>query len=238
MKKLLLLLAFPIFLAGLVIPQSSGAVAASKRSVQLPLPEGVDPEAVKDAGNKAVKELVTRFSAELGGTVRRFAVLPLETDVDGNYFTNRIRDQLSVVGKPAGVELYTRMDEEWDRMLDEIGVGQKFEDAMDPVTVQKFGKLAGVQGIIVGRLVSVTKEGSDAKVRLSFRALEVETGRQIWAGEGTQYAKRDGSLLNNVERLGETDSFKKYWWIGAAVLAGLYVLNRVLRAVQSAAKPR
>ena len=238
MKKLFLLLALPLCFAALVVPQPGSAAAASKRSVQLALPEGTDPEAVKDAGNKAVKELVTRFSSELGGAVRRFAVLPLETDVDGNYFTNQIRDQLSVVGKQAGVELYTRMDEEWDRMLDEIGVGQKFEDTMDPATVQKFGKLAGVQGIIVGRLVSVTKEGSDAKTRLSFRALEVETGRQIWAGESTQYAKRDGSLLNNVERLGETDAFKKYWWIGAAALVGLYVLSRLVRAINSAAKPR
>jgi hypothetical protein len=238
MKKLLLLLALPMVLAGLVLPQTSRAAVASKRSVQLPLPDGIDPEAVKDAGNKAVKELVSRFASESAGAVRRFAVLPLETDVDGNYFTNRIRDQLSVLGKPAGIELYTRMDEEWDRMLDEIGVGQKFEDAMDPATVQKFGKLAGVQGIIVGRLVSVTKEGSDAKARLSFRALEVETGRQIWAGEATQYAKRDGSLLNNVERLGETDAFKNYWWIGAAVLAGLYILSRIVRAINSAAKPR
>jgi hypothetical protein len=238
MKKLLLLLAIPMLLAGLVLPSPCHAAAASKRSVQISLPEGTDPEVVRDAGNKAVKDLVARFCSEPGGAVRRFAVLPFETDVDGNYFTNRVRDQLSVAGKPAGIELYTRMDEEWDRMLDEIGVGQKFEDTMDPATVQKFGKIAGVQGIVIGKVVSVTKEGSDAKVRLSFRALEVETGRQVWAGESAQYAKRDGSLLNQVERLGETDGLKKYWWIGSSALAGLYVLSRVIRAISSATRPR
>ncbi len=247
MKKALFLLLFSLLAGG--FPQGAQRAHAAAPTVSAPiqLPAGVDPELVKEAGNKAVKDLLTRLlgPGEAGsqpspalGRVRRFAVLPLETDVDANYFTNQVRDQFAVLGHAAGFELYTRMDDEWNKILEEIGFGQKFEDTMDAVSVQKFGRIAGVQGLVMGRVVSVTKEGSDAKVRFVLRAFEVETGRLLWGGESTQYAKRDGSLAGQLERIADTDAVRRYWWVGLSAAVGLFLVGRILKAVGTAAKPR
>lgn len=248
MKKILPLFLVPLFAVGLVQgPQGALPAAAAVVTAPISLPSGVDPELVKEAGNKAIKDLIARLLGQGAaaaqpppalGSVRRFAVLPLETDVDSNYFTNQVRDHFAVMGHTANLELYTRMDDEWNKLLEEIGFGQKFEDTMDAASVQKFGRIAGVQGLIMGRVVSVTKEGSDAKVRFVLRAFEVETGRLLWGGESTQYAKRDGSIASNLERIADTEAVQRYWWVALAVGFGLFVLSRIFRAIGSAAKPR
>jgi len=60
----------------------------------------------------------------------------------------------------------------------------------------------------------------------------------LWGGESTQYAKRDGSIANNLERIADTDAVQRYWWVALAVGFGLFVVSRILKAIGAAAKPR
>ena len=143
----------------------------------------INPEMVKDAGNKAITVLLTEL-LNRNDMPKRFAILPMQHDVDGDYFTLQLRNQFTTIGGANGYELYTRMDDEWKSLLNEIKWGQQFGDTMDPATVQKFGRIQGVQGIITGRIVSVSKDDKGSvHVRITAQAFEVETGRLLWGKE-------------------------------------------------------
>ena len=181
---------------------TASAAPSGKKGIipaQLSLPEGCDAEVVRDAGGKAIKTLLGEFVAQKDITAKRFAVLPLTVDLDGSYFTDQVRDQFTALGKPAGFELYTRMDDDWNQLLEEIAMGQRVGDTMDAATIQKFGRIQGVQGIITGKVVSVTKVGDDTKVRVSLRAFQVETGRQLWGNEVTEITHHNRTTMEQVK---------------------------------------
>lgn len=226
-------------LAFLASPPDAGAQKKSYAAPrQITVPEGLDPELVKDAGGKAVDVLLAELIAKKDLPVKAFAVIPLEADVDGSYFTDKVRDRFAVLGGAAGLSLFTRMDDDWNKILEEIATGERIGDTMDSATVQKFGRIQGVQGLITGKVVSVSKDGDDVKVRFNLRAFEVETGRQLWGGETLQYGRRGPSERNVVEQLQTSGQFKPLL-IGAGILiAALLILFRVIGAFRSAARPR
>lgn len=234
MKKLI-----HIFFLG--VAMTSVALAADQKALpkpkQVAVPEGAEPDLVKDAGNKAIKALLSDFLHQRDVPMKRFAILPLQQDVDGDYFTTQLRNYFSTQGTANGYELYTRMDEEFKMLLNEIAWGQSYGDTMDPTTVQKFGRLQGVQGLITGRISGLSKYGSDdVKVRFTMQVFEVETGKLVWGEEKVAYGKR-----NDVE-----GGFWSYWdnqktkWIigGVVALILLVILLRVIKAVGAAARPR
>jgi hypothetical protein len=218
-----------------------GAAAAAEKALPKPrevaIPEGSDPDLTKEAGNKAIKALLTDFFQRRDIQTRRFAVLPMQQDMDGGYFTEQFRNLFSTQGGNNGFELYTRMDDEWNMLLKEIAWGQSYADTMDPSTVQKFGRIQGVQGLIIPRINGVTKYGdNDVKVRFSMQAFEVETGKLMWGEEKIAYGKR-----SNVEGgfWSYWDSDKTKWTIlGVAGVIVLLILIRVMRAIGAAARPR
>lgn len=210
---------------------------AYKAPSQITLPEGIDPEMVKEAGNRAVKNLLSEFMGQRDLTLRRFAVLPLDSDVDGCYFTDKVRDQFALMGKPSGFELYTRTDEDWNKLMQEIAFGQRVEDTMSPETVQKFGRIAGVQGLIMGRVVSVTRDINDVKIRFSLRAFEVETGRLLWGNEITEYGEKPANQRTLLDQLDRRD-LPRYGLIGAGILVGLVAMAKIGKAMGRAARPR
>lgn len=234
MKKLRLLLLFlPAFTICI-------AVAADPKELPKPkevaVPEGVDADLVKEAGNKAIKALLTAFLNRPDVPMKRFAILPLQQDVDGGYFTMQLRNGFSTQGSAKGYELYTRMDDEFKMLLNEIAWGQSYGDTMDPATVQKFGRLQGVQGIVTGRVSSVNKyKSDDVKVRFTMQVFEVETGKLVWGEEKIAYGRRNDSG-GFWSYLG--DEKIKYGLIGVAILVGLAVFVRVVKAVGIAARPR
>lgn len=238
MKTNALLLTFAAVL-GLVFTAS--AAPSGKPNIapaQLILPEGCEAELVRDAGGRLVKTLLSELVAQKDIAPKRFAVLPLAVDLDGGYFTDQVRDQFTTLGKPAGFELYTRMDDEWNRLLEEIAMGQRVGDTMDAATIQKFGHIQGVEGIITGKVVSVTKDGDDTKVRVSLRAFEVQTGRQLWGKEATEIAHKTSTAMQQITQLAESPHAKLYGWIALAVIVGLFVLFRIVKAFGAAARPR
>jgi hypothetical protein len=232
---------FTIIAAVLGLLFTTTAAPSGKKGLvpaQLTLPDGCEAEIVRDAGGRAVKALLSEFIAQKDIAVKRFAVLPLMVDLDGGYFTDQVRDQFTTLGKPVGFELYTRMDDEWDNLLEEIAMGQRVGDTMDAATIQKFGRIQGVQGVISGKVVSVTRDGDDTRVRVSLRAFEVETGRQLWGKEASEIAHRDRTTIQKLSKFSESPHAKLYGWIALGVIVGLIVLFFIVKAFGSAARPR
>jgi hypothetical protein len=234
MKKLIQILFIGLMTAGVAVSADQKALP---KPHELAVPEGTDPDLVKEAGNKAIKALLTDFLRQHDVPMKRYAILPLQQDVDGGYFTTQLRNFFSTEGGSDGYELYTRMDDEFKMLLNEIAWGQSYGDTMDPTTVQKFGRLQGVQGLITGRISGLSKYNTDdVKVRFTMQVFEVETGKLVWGEEKVAYGKR-----NDVE-----GGFWSYWnnqktkW-AVAIVCGLIVLAivlRVIKAIGAAARPR
>jgi TolB-like protein len=109
---------------------------------------------------------------------------------------------------------------------------------MDAATVQKFGRIQGVQGLVMGRVSSVSKYGDDdVKLRFSVQVFEVETGKLLWGAEKVTYGRRtdDGSI--DWSRFGEKQ-YMRYGLIGLACVVGIVVLARVAKAFSTASRPR
>ena len=237
MKPILLL----TLATALALVFTTSAAPSGKKAIapaQLTLPKGSDAEVVRDAGVRAIKTLLAEFAAQKDVAAKRFAVLPLTVDIDGSYFTDQVRDQFTAIGKPVGFQLYTRMDDDWNQLLEEIAMGQRVGDTMDAATIQKFGRIQGVQGIITGKVVSVTKIGEDTKVRVSLRAFEVETGRQLWGNEATETTHHNRTTMEQVKQFAESPQAKRYGWIALGVIVGLFVLFRIMKGFGAAARPR
>ena len=149
------------------------------RSMEIPLEEGVNIEKVKDAGQECVKELMTEFMKQKAGEdLKLYQVLPFAQDIDGSYLTSQLQNQFAAKGRSVGYERYTRNETMFNQILKEISWGEQFGDIMDPATVQEFGRLSGVEGLLVPRL-SVTTIDGVTTMRMSLQGYEVETGKSF-----------------------------------------------------------
>ncbi len=244
MKSLFVLL---FSAATLVATTASGAPEAPKaafKQKELAVSQEIDTDLVKEAGNRAIAACLDDFVRQPQITVKRFAVLPLETDLDGGYFTTQLRNQFTTKAGAKGCELYTRMDSEWNALLGEIAWGQNYSDTMDPATVQKFGRIQGVQGLIMARVGGLDRFGKgkdDVKLRFIVQVFEVETGRLLWGEEKIAYGHQTGNWLMDMLP-GDRSALLKYVLYGVGGLVGLIVLvfigGAIARSVRSAARPR
>lgn len=206
------------------------------KSRDLSIPADVDPEKVKDAGNKAMAELLTTLLTRTD-LPKKFAVLPLESDIDSNYFTMQLRNYFTSIGRQNGYELYTRSDDHWNQILNEIKWGDQYGDTMDASSVQKFGRIQGVQALLMGRIGSVSKdEEGNPVVRVSVQAFEVETGKQLWGDEIKGAVNPDQSSFH-FDRLIRKIPGGLYTVAGGAVLL-LLILIFLMNAIGKAARPR
>ncbi len=122
-------------------------------------------------------------------------------------------------------------DATFNAILDEIRMGDQFGDTMDPTTIQKFGAMQGVEGIIMGRIAGVYRGVADSgtgvvkieggreviQVRVSMQAYAVETGQLLWGAERMAMA----------EMLASQIVIKRDWikqgarWLGGGLFAYL-----------------
>lgn len=185
-----------------------------------------------EALEKAIDQAICRISAELKEDtfpdVKRIAVLPVFGDY-GEYVTTSL--EAAVTKSP--YDLFTRDDAELSRLLEEIEWGPKRGDVMDAATIQKFGKIAGVDAILWGNVLSCGLElgGSRARTKISIKVARVETTQKWTIGpvEGIAW---------NVAALTQ---FWRYPVFAVGALVGLIVLLVILRiivkSIKHAARP-
>jgi hypothetical protein len=205
-----------------------------------------DAEYARTAGVQAIRQWVIDFQGR-GSGPKRFAVLPLDRDIDGHYFTEQVRNQMAEQGAFTGYSLITREEGTQNALLDEIRMGDQFGDTMDAATIQKFGRMQGVEGIIVGRIsgisvgaqttatgpLKIEGEGKVIQVRVSLQAYAVETGQLLWGGE------RVGAVLMPADEY----VIKRDWivkggiWV-VGVLFATFALWVLLGRLKSSNRPR
>lgn len=206
------------------------------KSRDLSIPADVDPEKVKDAGNKAMAELLSTLLTRTD-LPKKFAVLPLESDIDSNYFTMQLRNYFTSIGRQNGYELYTRSDDQWNQILNEIKWGDQYGDTMDASSVQKFGRIQGVQALLMGRIGSVSKdEDGNPVVRVSVQAFEVATGKQLW-GDEIKGSVNPNRASFHFDRIIRQIPGGLYTVAGGAVFL-LIILSLLMSAIGKAARPR
>ncbi len=184
---------------------------------------------------RAIDEAIGKVRSEIDATafdkVPNVAVVPLRGDVDG-YTTSSLK---SAVTK-THYSLFTRSDDTWDTLLAEIEWGVKREDVMTPETVQKFGRIAGVQAILYGRMWDreTNMWSLRGRVKMSVHLAEVETGQILWSS---------GPVAAEAY-IHWSDAITRFWQY-PVLLAGAFVvliivlviLRKILRAITHASRP-
>jgi len=221
-----------------VLESGKGAFQSGGLSAALELPEGMDVDKLKDAVTLAAREAWVAYVNDLprGRAVQTYAVLPVQRDVEGGYVAQQVRNLFTQICGEEGFKLYSRMDAEWGSLLKEIAWGETLADTMDPATVQKFGRIQGVQALVFPRITGVTvTETKGAKVRLNLQVFEVETGEQLWGREVVM--TQDGAFVP-LGLNAAVGNYKQWILVIGGGLLGLLVLVMILRWIGQASTPR
>lgn len=150
----------------------------------------------REAGRDAIDRWVRDFVAERPNS-GRIAVLPLVGDLPDGYFAETLRNAFARHSAGPATSVFTRDEAVSTQLLDEIRRGDRLGDAMEVETIQKFGRISGVDLLVVSRVAGVVADPEwespqlrrllGQTRRLSVRMLgsvyEVETGRMLWGGE-------------------------------------------------------
>jgi hypothetical protein len=176
-----------------------------------------EAETLQRASDVALQSVAQDLGRKTLEGVKNIAVVPLRGDPDG-YVTERVRD---VVTRTA-YALFTRSDATWNTLLKEIEWGVRREDVMNPETVQKFGKIEGVDAILYGIVwdQAVNLWSIRGHAKLSLVLADVETGQELW---------RSGPLEGEAF-MHWSDAFTRFWRY-PLFLIGLLVIVAVLAFV-------
>ena len=132
--------------------------------------------AASKAATKTINDMTA--SSQTAG-IKRIAFLGLKGDK--SYYSSLFRGALA---KSSGrFTFYNRNEKLWDRLVQEIEFGERREDIIRKESIQKFGKIEGVQALMYGTVLGaeINSDGN-AEFRVSLLLVEVETGRFIWGG--------------------------------------------------------
>lgn len=181
--------------------------------------------------DQAIDKTIEKIAADLGGTsfpeVKNVAVVPLRDDLDG-YATSSLESRVT----RSNYALFTRKDEVWNKLLAEIEWGVRREDIMNPETVQKFGKIEGVDAILYGRIWDTDFNLGDARgrVKISVHLADVETGQMLWSSgpvESEAYMHWSDA----------TTTFWRYPVMGLGALVALVVVLIIVAKIKRMFRP-
>jgi len=134
-------------------------------------------ETIQRAAEMALNGVSDLLGRQALAGVKNIAVVPLRGDSD-EYITELARGAVT----RTQYALFTRSDETWDMLLKEIEWGARRDDVMNPETVQRFGKVEGVEAILdgIGWDKSVNLWSIRAHVKVTLKLADVETGQTQW----------------------------------------------------------
>ena len=187
-----------------------------------------EQETLQRATDTALEQLAHDLDQISSEGVKSVAVVPLRGDND-EYATGRVRDLVT----RTKYALFTRNEATWDNLLAEIEWGVRREDVMNPDTVQKFGKIEGVDAILYGRVwdQSVNLWSIRGHVKVSLVLADVETGQELW---------RSDPPLEGEAFIHWSDAVTQFWRFPLLLLAlivVLFVMFIFVRKFKKAFKP-
>jgi hypothetical protein len=191
-----------------VLALAGGASAVNATEVQT----------LQQAVEQAMQSVPQSLGAKPFEGVKSIAVVPLRGDPDG-YVTERVRDMVT----HTAYGLFTRSDAAWNLLLQEIEWGVRREDVMNPETVQRFGKIEGVDAILYGIVwdQAVNLWSIRGHAKLSLILANVETGQELW---------RSGPLEGEAF-MHWSDAVTRFWRYPLFLMAFLVMLLVLVIAV-------
>lgn len=136
----------------------------------------------RQARSRAIENAADKTAGELDAEprfegVKNIAVAPIFDDDEGE-----LAEALKSASTKSRYTVIVRTDDEWRRLLDEIKWDDQRQDVMDPATIQKFGRIQGVDAILYGRLkgVSYYLWNIFCVVEADLKLADVETGKLLW----------------------------------------------------------
>jgi hypothetical protein len=193
----------------------------------LNLPADVDTSQLKDAGRKAIAEVLAAFSSNKLASGESFIILPLGKDIDQGYFTLQFENMFTQKAGAVGYKLFTRTDKVLEKVLTEIEFQQNFEDSLNKATMQKLS-IVGADSVILPRIDIDRNTNGSITLRASIGVHNVSTAEKVWGDEAS--VEIPGKLT--------TEAWIRIGAITLAGLGGLVILMWILRSVRAAARPR
>ncbi len=200
---------------------------------------------MRRAGAAAIEDWVAGF-VRSGKGPGRVAVLPLAGDLPDGYFAESVRHALIAQGAERGLGVFAREEKIWESLLAEIRRGDQWADTMVAATIPRFGRMEGVEAVVVGRVAGIHDFSAETaknsiplgpvaralQVRVLLGVYEVETGRLLWGAERIGRAEpppRPRELPGTP-----------WQWLGGGALAVAVTLAGLLGvlAVRAAHRPR
>lgn len=191
-----------------------------------------------DAVSKAAQQAVEKLNSQVKAgstkfeTITNVAVMPFWGEDADEYVSGTFSSYLA---NSNHFSLFARKPAEWDQLLGEIKWNTLREDIMNPSTVQRFGKIEGVDAIVYGtvRQRDIESWSFSAKVRMTLNMADVETGQVVWSS-GPIVAKQ---WLEWPEILKTAVRHPVVWFI-AGIIILLIVLRTVKAIVVAGTRPR
>lgn len=209
---------------------SSGPLTApTGEKVIAPAPGPEVQKAMDRAINTIAKRLnATSFPAEgARRAVENIAVLNLVGD-PGGY----ARDGLKAAVANSHYKAFTRSEAELRSIQSEIlaNQSQSKDGLLDADSVQRFGKVQGVDAVLYGRVWRQNKDlqNNRGRVKLTVYLAHVETGELLWSS----------GPVENEAYTDWTTMVERYWIYPAVVVGGLIVLVIVGNVIRKATRPR
>ncbi|MGJ3242828.1 MAG: hypothetical protein ACFE0O_07740 [Opitutales bacterium] len=149
--------------------------------LSLPAIEREEDYAIQDAAYETIKA-ITQARANGRMEIGRIAFIPFPGDafVDAS---SVFRAELTRF--PSNLQFFTRVEPELDLLVSEIEFGERREDIMDAATIQKFGRIPGVEALLYGTIREISSSDGEGTARFTLTLSEVETGRQLWSANIT-----------------------------------------------------
>jgi len=188
----------------------------------------LEQKATDQSIEKALESLKQKNITEL----KNVAVMPIWGDED-HYITEVLKSAIT----KTNFNLFVRSDKEWDTLLSEMKWETLREDMMDTKTIQKFGKIQGVDGLIYGTVWHINNNlwGTHSEVKFTINLADIETGQVLWSS-GPVMGESYISWGDAITR------FWKYPFLLLGVIVGLIILLIILvivkRSIIRSMRPR
>ena len=146
---------------------------------------GLDCSAADDAGMyvAALKDAVEEARASLAACPKipagaPVAILPFAGDSDA-HLTGLLKNALVAAGKTC---VEGKEDPMWNAILKEIEWDERKEDILDPVTLDKLGRLKSAKYLLYGSMRRLASSSRHVLVELELHCSSISTKEHVWGG--------------------------------------------------------
>jgi len=185
-----------------------------------------------DTLRRAAEQAAEQFGNELNKTsfpdVVNVAIVPFRDDTGDSYVTSMVEAQ--VTNSP--YKVFERNDDRLNIIFEEIAWNDDQADVMNPETIQKFGKVEGVDAVLYGVVWDQANSlwSLQRRVKMTATLADVETGQTL----------RVFGPIEGEAYIRWTDALTRFWQyptVLIGVIVVLIILLIIFRMLKKAFRP-